>query len=253
MLFTESVYVGIDPTSGRKAFTYAALDNDLNLVTLADGELEDVIAYLAGQKSATVAINSPSQVNHGLVRKTLEKQSLTPHSLRGVEMRVAEFALREHGIAVHGTGSRESQCLAWVQIGFALYRKLSKLGFRGFSEDGGSHQWMETHPDACFCVMLDEIPLSKPTLEGRLQRELILYEKGVRIKDPMFFFEEITRHKLIKGILPMELVYPPEQLDALVASYTAWLASQKPAEVMRIGNRPEGFITLPTRSLREKY
>jgi Protein of unknown function (DUF429) len=253
MLFTDAVYVGVDPTSGHKAFTYAALDRELNLVALADGEMEDVIAFLGGQQFATVAINSPSDVNHGLVRKSLEKESLTQHPLRGVEMRVAEYELRERGIAVHGTGARESLCLAWVQVGFTLYRKLSKLGFKLYPEEGASHQWLETHPDACFCVLLNEIPLSKPTLEGRLQRELILYEQGVRIKDPMIFFEEITRHKLIKGILPMELVQLPEQLDALVAAYTAWLAAKKPAEVMRIGHKREGFITLPIASMRERY
>jgi hypothetical protein len=86
-----------------------------------------------------------------------------------------------------------------------------------------------------------------------LQRELILYEHRVGIKDPMDFFEEITRHKLMLGILPMELVHLPEQLDALAAAYTAWLASNKPAEVTRVGNKQEGFITLPIATLKERY
>jgi hypothetical protein len=101
--------------------------------------------------------------------------------------------------------------------------------------------------------LLDRIPLAKPTLEGRLQRELILYERGVRIRDPMIFFEEITRHKLMNGLLPMEFVYLPAQLDALAAAYTAWLSVQKPAELTRLGNRQEGFINLPAGALKEKY
>lgn len=253
MLFTDSVYVGVDTASGHKTFTYAALDRDLNLIALADAEMEEVMAFLGGQKSATVAVNAPSHVNSGLVRKKLEQQSLTPHQLRGVDIRVAEHELRERGMAVSGTGAREGLCPAWVQVGFALYRKLSNLGFKSYPEESASHQWLETHPHACFCVLLGRSPLPKPTLEGRLQRELILYERGVRIKDPMIFFEEITRYKLMNGILPLELVHLPEQLDALVAAYTAWLAMEKPAELTRIGNQEEGFIILPVPSLREKY
>jgi hypothetical protein len=253
MLFTDSVYVGIDTTGGRKAYTYAALDPDLNLIALGDAELEDVSAFLGGQKSITVAVNAPSHVNIGLVRKNLEKLSLTQHHLRGVDMRVAEYELREHGIAIGGTGSREMLCPAWVRVGFDLHRKLSKLGFKPYPLQGYSHQWLETHPHASYCVLLGHSPLPKPTMEGRLQRELILFEQGVKIKDPMIFFEEITRHKLMKGILPLELIHLPEQLDALVAAYTAWWAVEKPGEIMQLGNEREGIITLPSASLKEKY
>ncbi len=253
MLFTDSVCVGIDTTSGRKAFTYAALDRDLNLIALADGEIDEITAFLGGQKSATVAVNAPSHVNVGLVRRKLEKLSLTPHQLRGVDIRMAEYELRERGIALGGTGSRETLCPAWVQVGFSMYRKLAKLGFKPYPEEGEAYLWLETHPHACFSILLGKSPLPKPTLEGRLQRELILFERGIRIRDPMNFFEEITRHKLMRGILPLELVYYPEQLDALVAAYTAWLAVVRPLELTRLGNKQEGFITLPAPILKEKY
>ncbi len=253
MLFTDSVFVGIDSTSGRKAYTYAALDRELNLIALADAELEDVAAFLGGQKAATAAINAPSQLNRGLVKQMLEAQSLTPgHQFRGVDVRMAEYELRGRGIPVSATGARESLCPAWVQAGFELYRRLSRLGFVSYPGDG-SYQWLETHPHACYCVLQEGTLLSKPTLEGRLQRQLILYERGLRIRDPMVFFEEITHHKLVRGILPLDLVFLPEQLDALIAAYTAWLAAEKPAEVSRIGNPAEGYITLPVPTLKEKY
>ena len=97
------------------------------------------------------------------------------------------------------------------------------------------------------------MPLSKPTLEGRLQRKLLLYERGVGLKDPMDFFEEITRHRLVRGILPLELVYTPEQLDALVAAYTAYMAATKPEEILFIGAKEEGRIALPVGELKERY
>ena len=253
MLFTDSVFVGVDPTSGRKSFTYAALDKDLHLLALADGEMEDVIAFLAGQKSAAVAVNAPAGVNRGLVREKLKREMLTPHQVRGAELRMAEYELRQRGIAVTGTAASVALCPAWIQVGFELYRKLEKMGFQKYPAKDSAYQILETHPHACYCVMVGSIPLSKPSLEGRLQRQLILYEHGLHVKDPMDFFEEITRYKLTKGIWPMELLYLPEQLDAMVAAYTAWLAVKKPEKTTFIGDENEGMLVLPENDLKERY
>jgi len=95
--------------------------------------------------------------------------------------------------------------------------------------------------------------LARLSLEGRLQRQIILYERGLRIKDPMDFFEEITRYKIAKGIWPMELLYLPEQLDALVAAYTAWLAIEKQGNTTSVGDVQEGQIVLPVTELKDKY
>ena len=253
MLFTDSVFIGIDSTSANKSFTYAALDKNLNLVALADGELDDVTAFAAGQQSATVAINTPANVNRGLVRAKMKKEMLTPHKVRAAEYRLAEHQLRERGIAVSGTPASVGVCPAWMQVGFSLYRKLEKMGFKKYASEAQTHQIIETHPHACYCVLSGDTPLPKPTLEGKLQRQLLLYERGVQIKDPMDFFEEITRHKMIKGIWPLELLYLPEQLDALVAAYTAWLVVHKPEHTISIGDIKEGKIILPVSELKEKY
>ncbi len=253
MLFTDSTFIGIDPTSGRKSFTYAALDRDLNLLALADGELDDVTAFVAGYQFATVAVNAPAGVNRGLVRAKMRKEMLTPRKIRSAEYRMAEFILREHGITVSGTPASVAVCPAWMQVGFSIYRKLEKMGFKKFPEQNSPHQILETHPHAGYCVLLGDAPLPKPTLEGRLQRQLLLYERGVHIKDPMEFFEEITRHKIMKGLWPVELLYLPEQLDALVAAYTAWLAVNKPEHISSVGNDKEGMIFLPEKELKEKY
>ena len=253
MLFTDSIFVGVDPTSGRKSFTYAALDKDLHLLALTDGELDDVTAFLAGQSSATVAINAPAGVNHGLVREMMKKEMLSPHQVRGAELRMAENELRQRGIAVTGTAANAALCPAWIQVGFGLYRKLEKMGFKKYPEKNSAYQVLETHPHACYCVMVGQVPLAKPSLEGRLQRQLILNEHGVHVKDPMDFFEEITRYKLIKGIWPMELLYLPDQLDALVAAYTAWVAVHKADHIIMIGDAKEGMMVLPEKELKEKY
>jgi predicted nuclease with RNAse H fold len=254
MLFTDSVFVGIDPTSSHKSFTYAALDKGMNLVALADGEMEDVTAFLGGQSSAVVAVNAPSGVNRGLVREK-RKEMFKSLKTRASGFRVAELELRDRGITVSGTPSTISACPAWVQSGFALYRKLEKMGFKKYPTDdeNSQYQLLETQPHAAFCVMTGNVPQSKASLEGKIQRQLLLYEAGVRIKDPMDFFEEITRHKMLKGNWPLELLYLPEQLDAMVAAYTAWLAVQKPENLSTVGDPSEGLIFLPERNLKENY
>ena len=254
MFSNDSVYVGVDPATGRKDFTFAALDGQLNLIALTDADMDDTLAFLGGHQSVVVAVNAPSRVNRGLVKKKLEASSLTPgQTFRGVDMRLVEHDLRSRGISVTGTFSREELCPAWMQVGFSFYQKLKKLGFELYGSDGNTHQWMETHPYACYCALLELIPFSKPTLEGRLQRQLKLYDKGLRITDPMDFFQEITRFRLMKGILPADILYTPDQLDVLVAAYTAWLATHRPDEVINMGNKSEGQMTLPVRELKEKY
>jgi predicted nuclease with RNAse H fold len=254
MLSTDSLYIGIDPTSSKKEFGYAVLDGNLGLVRLANADMGELIAFLEEQESVIVAVNAPARVNRGLVKKMLESETLTAgHTVRGVDMRLAEYELRARGIAIAGTPSREEYCASWMQSGFALYHKLSELGFKPFGVEGASYQVLETHPYACFCVLAENVPFPKPTLEGRLQRQAILYDKGLRINNPMEFFQEITRFKLAKGILPTDLLYTPEQLDVLIAAYTAWLGVNHPDDIVWVGEKGEGQIVLPVKDLREAY
>lgn len=252
MIFTDTVFVGIDPTSSHKSYTYAALDKGMNLVALADGELDDVTSFLGGQSSAIVAINAPSGVNRGLVREK-KKEMFKSLKTRASGFRVAEMELRDRGITVSGTPSTISACPAWIQAGFAMYRKLEKIGFKKYPSENAPHQLLESQPHASFCVMAGVVPQSKPSLEGKIQRQLLLFEAGIRIKDPMDFFEEITRHKMIKGNWPLDLLYLPEQLDAIVAAYTAWLSIHKPENMTTLGDPTEGLVFLPEKNLKEKY
>jgi hypothetical protein len=252
MFSTDTLYIGIDPTAGEKEFGFVALDGNLNLVKFGDSDLDELILFLEGPESVYIGINAPAGVNRGLVKKKLEEDNLKSN-IRKIDIRMAEFELREHGIAIAGTPSHEDYCPAWMQLGFALYRKLADIGFNPYNQDGTNRHVLETHPFACFCVLAESAPFPKPTLEGRLQRQSILFDKGLRINDAMSFFEEITRFKLIKGILPMDVLHTPEQLDMMVAAYTAWLGVNRPEEVTNIGDKTEGKISLPISELRGKY
>jgi hypothetical protein len=255
MLFDATLFIGVDPSGGRKPFTYAALDQHAHLVALKEGEVEDALAFLGGQRGAIVAVNAPSRPNLGLVRQVELRESLPPlrRSGRSPDMRLAEHQLREHGINVSMTPARKELCANWAQTGFDFYRRIAATGFQPYPAPEASHQWLETHPHAVFCVLLGQSPLPKPTLEGRLQRQLVLYEQGLGMRDPMDFFEELTRHKLLKGTLPVEQVYSAEELDAIAAAFVAYTVARHPEQVFTVGDPAEGEIFLPVRELKARY
>jgi len=255
MLFDKALFIGVDPSGGRKPFTYAALDQNGKLAALKDGEVEDVLAFIAGQPGAIVAVNAPPRPNIGLVRQDKLDQNLPPlrASGRSLDMRLAERQLRERGINIAVTPSRKEGCANWVQAGFDFYRRIQSMGFAPYPTADAAHQWLETHPHAIFCVLLGQAPFARATLEGRQQRQLVLYEQRVGIRDPMGFFEEITRHKLLKGILPLEQIYTAEELDAIAAATMAYVAGRHPERVSKVGDAQEGQIFLPASELKANY
>ena len=256
MTIDAHFFVGVDPCGGRKPFTYAVLDKNGKLTTLGEGEVEEVLAFVADLRgSLLVAVNSPPRPSMGLVRQENMRQNLAPLRISGrsLEMRLAEHQLRERGVNIAMTPSRKELCANWVQTGFLFYQGLEVQGFRQYPFDNAERQWIETHPHATFCTLLEQIPLPRPTLEGRLQRQLVLYEQGLGIHDPIDFFEEITRHKLLKGTLPMEQVYTPEQLDAISAACVVWMLYRRPERTCRVGDTQEGQVLLPVAEMKAKY
>jgi len=250
----DPVYIGINPTSSRRDCFYAILDKELNLVDMQGADMDMLLSCLAGQHSAVVAVNAPSGVNRGVLRaKLAAMDSSGDHQFRGVDIRLAEYELRQVGIKISGTPSQEDLCPGWMQSGFRLYGELSSLGYRPFPSEQATLLWIETHPYACFCALLEASPFPQPTLEGRLQRQLVLHEKGVHINDPMEFFEEITRFKLLNGILPLDTIFTFEQLDVLVAAFTAWTVDIHMNAYSLIGDPTEGRIAVPVMELGDKY
>jgi len=121
--------------------------------------------------------------------------------------------------------------------------KIAQAGFEPFSMKSSTFQWIEMDAQDCFRTLVGQKPLSRRSLEGQIQRALILYDEGLQINDPMDFFEEITRHKLMQGILPLENIYSSKQLDALVAAHLAWMTTHRSGQIeMALENivRPKG-------------
>ena len=251
----ETTFIGIDPSAGQRPFVFVALDAELRLLAVGQGAIEDALAFAAGQHQAVIAVSAPRRPNQGLLARPEVRQQLAIASRAGrwTGFRVAEFQLRQHNITSPRTPADESTCPAWMQMGFSLHRQLDALGYRDVPPDGTGRVCLEVYPYACFTTLLGLAPFPKNMLEGRLQRQMVLHEQKLHIQDAMLFFEEITPHRLLKGILPLGDIYTPAELDALVAVYTARQATLQPQQVTYVGDPVEGQIVLPVAELKPKY
>ncbi len=118
------------------------------------------------------------------------------------------------------------------QVVYAGFKKqIPQTGLKPYTAKTTPKQLFETNTQECFRMLIGKSPLSRRTLEGRVQRGLALYDQGLRITDPMDFFEEVTRHHMLDGVFPNELLYSASELDALAAAYVAWLAVNEPGQV----------------------
>lgn len=255
MLFHRTSFIGVDPTAGQRPFVYAVLDHERKLLALAEGDLEAVLAFIGGQQEAYVAVSAPRQPNVGLIAREEIRATLSPRprSGRWMDARLADYQMRQHNIKIPPTPAERSDCPGWMQMGFEVYDRLAGLGYRRYPADEGRKQMLEVYPHASYCVWLERVPHPKRSLEGRLQRQLALFELGVDVPDPMRFFEEITRHRLLKGVLPLEFLYTASELDALAGAMTAWVAANNPEQVTLLGDPREGQVVVPAEELADQY
>jgi len=255
MFYSNTTYLGIDPTAGDKPLTYVALDQERSLLAIGQGDLEEVLAFVAGQRSAVVGVCAPRTPNQGLMDRAevRDRLSSTPRPGRWRNFRVVEYLMRQHNIYMPQTSAQAEDCPRWMQQGFTLCKRLKNLDYRTYPSKDAAHQILEVYPHASFSVLLESLPLQKHTLEGRIQRQLILYRCDLAIPDPMYIFEEITRHRLLQGMLPIEDLYQVEELDAMVAAYTAWMAGNQADQVSFIGDPREGEVVLPVAEILSRY
>jgi len=254
-MFQNTHYIGVDPLGGIKPFIFIVLDDTLSLVQKGCADLSETLTHIGNYSNCIVAVCSPYQPNQRLMENEAIRKTITPPLKPGrwLNYRLCEVILRKHRIKIIPTPAREQDCPHWMQKGFQFYRKLQKMGFQRFPTENASHQFLETYPHAAFTVLLGHHPLPKQTLEGRLQRQLLLYEKNLHLPDPMRFFEEVTRYKVLQGNFPMDLVLIPNELDAAIAAYCAWLAHHDPSSVSLIGDPEEGQILIPIKEMKSRY
>lgn len=247
-----TTFVGVEVSPDRvHPFTYAALDDELVIRALGDGKINDAFAFLAGQSNALAAINSPMKTNKGLLKREEVRKKLSPGSYLGkwINLRLVEYELIERGINVPRTPSTKKKSPRWMKLGFHLFEELDKLGYQLYPNLTAEKQFFECQGEASFWNLLGHSPLRESTLEGRLQRQVVLFLAGLPVSDAMRFFEEITRHRLLNNQLPMDRVFSTSELNALIAAYTAFLSGTQPDKVICLGDKEEGVIYLPDKPI----
>ena len=244
------IFIGVNVSPGRPPFTLAALDGDRKLVALSQGPLAEMLAYASGQSQAILAISAPARPNQGRVthQDTLPAVEVLP-TARQANLRMAEQQLLQREIVLPRTSSTPTDCPIWMQRGFTFYEKIQAAGYAAYPAEEAPRRWLETQANACFHSLLALAPFPGGTLEGRIQRQLVLRNENLPVRDAMNFFEEVTRHKLLRGILPIENIHPHNELNALMAAHVAWLAAIHPERLESFGDPTEGCIYLPIISL----
>ena len=198
----NTIFAGIDISSGHRPLTYVALDYDLKVTLLERCNISQVITHLGQHKEAILAVNIL-------------------------------------------TGKKPTSGNRGQKVSDDLKKEIAEAGFRPYLTNNAPRQWVETNPSECFRSLAGQTPLPRRTLAGQIQRALILYEQGLQIDDPMDFFEEITRHHVLAGVMPTELLYSASELDALVAACVAWMLVNKPVQVDLTKDLGEGMILIP--------
>jgi hypothetical protein len=230
MSTSNPVFIGVEILHGagrlRKAYAYAALDADRKLLAIGQGDRDEVLAYLGGQAAAIAAV-------------------CAPHSLKTGPVKQAEEQLLEQGFPLEQTPAKLKGCPHWMRAGFDLFQRLDDFGYAPYPNDEADRQCLETRAGAVFWRLLGgKLPLP-PSLEGRLQRQLILADQSLPVPDAMDFFLEITRFKLVQGDLPLENIHTIDELNALAAALVAWLAGCDPGRIDMLGDPASGKIALP--------
>jgi predicted nuclease with RNAse H fold len=145
---------------------------------------------------------------------------------------------------VPATGQALAAWEGWIQLGFALFAALDRLGLYRPRADGSLEgavgdgalrfgRLCETYPDAVFCSLLGHRPSPKRTPWGLQQRIAALKLRGVVDDDGGLW------HRTL------------DELDACAAAYAAYALAEGTGSW--VGDPREGVVVLPVEQLAERY
>jgi hypothetical protein len=235
-----STCIGVDTVAGRKPFTYVALDPKCGLLAVGRGDVVDVLSFAAGQASALIALSPPSRVRSW--KNASPEASIVPLGQFLNQPQLELGLIEESGAPPAAPAGMP----AWLRASFALAGQLQSIGYCAYpAAQDAARQWLETQAEASYHALLGLPPFAYGTLEGRIQRQLVLSNQELDVPDAMGFFEEITRYKLLHGVLPGDNILPQPELDAWMAAYVAWLSCHDTDRLRIHGNPQDGQVYLP--------
>lgn len=242
----DRIFAGVDLSGGRRGPTLAMLSTRLDVVSLERRSLTEAVEAIASCAEITIAIGCPPHPRTAA--------GGTPGARSGNASRAADAQIARRGIPVRRIPAREDEAPAWMRSGFELTRELFAREFTA-----GKGPWeaprvlMETSPLGCAAVLLGRLPYGRESLEGRIQRQLVLLRERVGLPDPMDALEELTAHHILSGRMELKGIHEPGELDALLAALTAARAHTRPEMVSWLGDEADGWLCLPGKELLDRY
>ncbi len=80
---------------------------------------------------------------------------------------------------------------------------------------------------------------------AELHAVLLAEPLDLAVPDAMQVFEEITRYRLLHGVLPVDGLLPQPELNAWIAAHVACLASTQPEALRPVNQDQGGCVYLP--------
>jgi len=250
---SEKVFAGIDLSTSRQGLTVALLTARLDILSLKRQTPGETIGELTAFTEIAVAVGGPLRppALNAAPGPPGEGPQPGPTARR---TRAADGELSRRGIPVRRPPGSAGDAPAWMRSGFDLARELAARGFaQGKDACAESRVLLEIQPAACASVLLGRLPYARDSLEGRIQRQLVLLLERVALPDPMDALEELTAHHILSGRMELKGILGAGELDALLAAFTAWRAHARPDAVAWLGDDADGWICLPGKELLEKY
>lgn len=137
MPFLPLTFIGIDISFSRRPYTLAALDSNLHLLALSQGEELEMLGFCVGQSSALAVISAPLRPNQGLMALPEIRQRFNPPPSPNhwTNLRQAEYELYLKGIQVQRTPASGETIPGWMKPGFSLYQSLGNLEYQAFPDE----------------------------------------------------------------------------------------------------------------------
>jgi predicted nuclease with RNAse H fold len=199
-------------------------------------------------REAVVAVDAPSGRRLDLLAHGMPlREVLALPEGRYERSRVCDALLFRRRLPLYpvpATGQALSAWEGWMDVGFALFDALERLGLyrpdagdalEGPVGDGALRlgRLCETYPDAVFCSLLGHRPSPKRTPWGLQQRIAALRLRGVVDDDGGLW------HRTL------------DELDACAAAYAAYALAE--GHGSWVGDPREGVIVLPVAALDDRY
>lgn len=241
MLFDDMVFIGLEINPGGQKFTWVAINSHKEVLTYQKTSLNEFLIFsnnvpqvVIGLETRAIRSKNGKPVLPGLEYSNHPAGWILPAWQENLENR------NIHPPAGSIYGNPKYKSPAWADFLQQMYmlEHINIINVNAYSS---------------LCCLLGHAPLPKTSIEGKIQRQLVLLELGINLIDPMIYFEELTRYKLLRGVLPQKIILPLSELNTLLCAFTVWKKTVEPDNSIQIGNPPDSSIVLPVSELQERY